>query len=86
MGTGRFGLKREMNTQRSSVPLDPSLVFVHYEEGLVSFYDVDTADPLHSFTDCSFREKLYPFFSPGLNNDGINSAPLTISPVSRTAF
>lgn len=56
-------------------------VFVDYEDGLVSFYDADTADLLHSFTGCAFTEKLYPFFSPGLNNDGCNSAPLVITPV-----
>ncbi|XP_062415140.1 uncharacterized protein LOC119211393 isoform X2 [Pungitius pungitius] len=56
-------------------------VFVDYEEGLVSFYDVDGAVHLYSFTGCSFTEKLYPFFSPSTNDEGLNSAPLTISPV-----
>ncbi|XP_056266756.1 E3 ubiquitin-protein ligase TRIM21-like [Pseudoliparis swirei] len=56
-------------------------VFVDYEEGLVSFYDVEAAALIYSFTGCSFKEKLLPFFSPGLNDDGINSAPLIISPV-----
>ncbi|XP_068565538.1 uncharacterized protein [Cebidichthys violaceus] len=58
-------------------------VFVNYEEGLVSFYDVDTADLLYSFTGCSFTEKIYPFFSPEPNKSGRNSAPLIISPVNR---
>ncbi|XP_039665524.1 E3 ubiquitin-protein ligase TRIM21-like [Perca fluviatilis] len=57
-------------------------VFVDYEEGLVSFYDVDAEALIYSFTGCSFTEKLYPFFSPCLNDDGQNSAPLIISPVS----
>ncbi|XP_056243152.1 zinc finger protein RFP-like [Seriola aureovittata] len=39
-------------------------VFVDYEEGLVSFYDTDTAALICSFTGCSFTDKLYPFFSP----------------------
>ncbi|XP_035767392.1 E3 ubiquitin-protein ligase TRIM21-like [Neolamprologus brichardi] len=56
-------------------------VFVDYEDGLVSFYDVDTAAHIYSFTGCSFTEKLYPYFSPGLENDGWNSAPLIITPV-----
>uniref|UniRef100_A0A8C9XDE8 E3 ubiquitin-protein ligase TRIM21-like n=1 Tax=Sander lucioperca TaxID=283035 RepID=A0A8C9XDE8_SANLU len=56
-------------------------VFVDYEEGLVSFYDVDAAAFIYSFTGCSFTEKLFPFFSPCNNNDGKNSAPLIISPV-----
>ncbi|XP_034090196.1 pyrin-like [Gymnodraco acuticeps] len=56
-------------------------VFVNYERGSVYFYDVDSADLIHNFTDCAFTEKLYPFFSPGLHYDGKNSAPLIISPV-----
>uniref|UniRef100_A0AAQ4NX84 E3 ubiquitin-protein ligase TRIM39-like n=1 Tax=Gasterosteus aculeatus aculeatus TaxID=481459 RepID=A0AAQ4NX84_GASAC len=56
-------------------------VFVDYEEGVVSFYDVEAATLIYSFTGCSFTEKLFPFFSPGYNDDGRNSAPLIISPV-----
>ncbi|XP_053195463.1 E3 ubiquitin-protein ligase TRIM21-like [Scomber japonicus] len=61
-------------------------VFVDYEEGLVSFYDVDAAALIYSFTGCSFTEKLYPFFSPSMNNGGINSAPLIICPVNQTVL
>ncbi|XP_078023709.1 E3 ubiquitin-protein ligase TRIM21-like [Epinephelus lanceolatus] len=57
-------------------------VFVDYEEGLVSFYDVDAAALIYSFTGCFFTEKLYPYFGPCNNYDGKNSAPLIISPVS----
>lgn len=59
-------------------------VFVDYNEGLVSFYDGDTADVLYSFTGCSFSGKLYPFLCPGLSNNGKNSAPLII--VNHTDF
>ncbi|XP_033941190.1 E3 ubiquitin-protein ligase TRIM39-like isoform X2 [Pseudochaenichthys georgianus] len=59
-------------------------VFVDYEEGLVSFYDVDAAALIYSFTGCCFKEKLYPYFSPSLNKGGKNSAPLIISPVNHT--
>uniref|UniRef100_UPI0037E7A483 E3 ubiquitin-protein ligase TRIM21-like n=1 Tax=Semicossyphus pulcher TaxID=241346 RepID=UPI0037E7A483 len=59
-------------------------VFVDYEEGLVSFYDVDAATLMHSFTGWSFTEKLYPILSPDTNEDGKNSAPLIISPVNHT--
>ncbi|XP_068579451.1 E3 ubiquitin-protein ligase TRIM21-like [Cebidichthys violaceus] len=59
-------------------------VFVDYEKGLVSFYDVDAAALIYSFTGCCFTEKLYPFFSPCNNNKGKNSAPLIISPVNHT--
>ncbi|XP_070683573.1 E3 ubiquitin-protein ligase TRIM21-like isoform X3 [Pempheris klunzingeri] len=56
-------------------------VFVDYEDGLVSFYDVDAAALIYSFTSCSFTEKLFPYFNPCLNDGGKNSAPLIISPV-----
>ncbi|XP_071358967.1 E3 ubiquitin-protein ligase TRIM21-like [Trachinotus anak] len=57
-------------------------VFVDYDEGLVFFYDVDSAALIFSFTGCNFTEKLYPYFSPCPNDGGKNSAPLIISPVS----
>uniref|UniRef100_A0AAQ4NNH1 E3 ubiquitin-protein ligase TRIM39-like n=1 Tax=Gasterosteus aculeatus aculeatus TaxID=481459 RepID=A0AAQ4NNH1_GASAC len=44
-------------------------VFVDYEEGVISFYDVDAAALIYSFTGCSFTEKLFPFFNPGFYND-----------------
>ncbi|XP_049337946.1 E3 ubiquitin-protein ligase TRIM39-like [Astyanax mexicanus] len=56
-------------------------VFVDYEEGLVSFYDVEVRSHIYSFTGQSFTEKLYPYFSPELNEGGKNSAPLIITPV-----
>ncbi|XP_077935795.1 E3 ubiquitin-protein ligase TRIM21 [Gasterosteus aculeatus] len=56
-------------------------VFVDYEEGVVSFYHVEAAALIYSFTGCSFTEKLFPFFNPGYYYDGSNSAPLIISPV-----
>ncbi|XP_049337947.1 E3 ubiquitin-protein ligase TRIM39-like [Astyanax mexicanus] len=56
-------------------------VFVDYEEGLVSFYDVEVRSHIYSFTGQSFTEKLYPFFHTGLNDGGKNSAPLIITPV-----
>ncbi|XP_044220474.1 nuclear factor 7, brain-like [Thunnus albacares] len=59
-------------------------VFVDYEEGLVTFYDIDAADIIYSFTGCSFSDELYPFFSPCFNDDGDNSAPLRISAVLKT--
>ncbi|XP_059385936.1 E3 ubiquitin-protein ligase TRIM39-like isoform X2 [Carassius carassius] len=57
-------------------------VFVDYEEGLVSFYDVESSSHIYSFTAQSFTEKLYPLFSPWLNDGGKNSSPLIITPVS----
>ncbi|XP_049338572.1 zinc finger protein RFP-like isoform X5 [Astyanax mexicanus] len=76
-------------TARDSPPVLLSLnqvlqkvgVFVDYEEGLVSFYDVETSSHIYSFTGQSFTEKIYPYFSPSLNDGGKNSAPLIITPV-----
>ncbi|XP_060746180.1 E3 ubiquitin-protein ligase TRIM39-like [Tachysurus vachellii] len=59
-------------------------VFVDYEEGLVSFYDVKSRAHIYSFTGQTFTEKLYTFFSPGLRKRGKNAAPLIISPVFKT--
>uniref|UniRef100_A0A8C7QUK9 B30.2/SPRY domain-containing protein n=1 Tax=Oncorhynchus mykiss TaxID=8022 RepID=A0A8C7QUK9_ONCMY len=59
-------------------------VFVDYEEGQVSFYDVEARSHIYSFTGYTFTEKLYPYFSPLLNDGGKNSTPLIISPVNHT--
>ncbi|XP_029996232.1 E3 ubiquitin-protein ligase TRIM21-like [Sphaeramia orbicularis] len=56
-------------------------VFVDYEEGLVSFYDVGSSVLIYSFIGCCFNQKLLPFFSPYLNAGGLNSVPLIITPV-----
>ncbi|XP_077084275.1 bloodthirsty-related gene family, member 9 [Siphateles boraxobius] len=57
-------------------------VFVDYEEGLISFYDVESRSHIYSFTNQFFTEKLYPYLSPWTNDKGKHSAPLIISPVS----
>uniref|UniRef100_A0A4W4EL00 Uncharacterized protein n=1 Tax=Electrophorus electricus TaxID=8005 RepID=A0A4W4EL00_ELEEL len=56
-------------------------VFVDYEKGLVSFYDVEAKSHIYSFTRQSFTEKLYPYVSPFNSVEGKNSAPLIISSV-----
>ncbi|XP_042565343.1 nuclear factor 7, ovary-like isoform X4 [Clupea harengus] len=53
-------------------------VFVDYEAGLVSFYDADRSNLIYSFQGVSFKEKIYPYFSPSLHDDGKNSSPLII--------
>ncbi len=57
-------------------------VFVDYEKGLVSFYNVESSSHIYSFTAQSFTEKLFPFFGPCLNDGGKNSSPLIITPVN----
>ncbi|KAJ0029054.1 hypothetical protein NQD34_004051 [Periophthalmus magnuspinnatus] len=56
-------------------------VFVNYHSGLVDFYDVHTADLIHSFTGCNFSQSLLPFFSPSNNHRGTNSTPLVVTGV-----
>ncbi|XP_072543223.1 zinc finger protein RFP-like [Salminus brasiliensis] len=56
-------------------------VFVDYEEGLVSFYDVEASSHIYSFTGQYFNKKLYPFFFPCNKGDGLN--PMTICSVTR---
>ncbi|KAI4904022.1 hypothetical protein NFI96_024343 [Prochilodus magdalenae] len=56
-------------------------VFVDYEEGLVSFFDVKASSHIYSFTGQSFTGKLYPYFCPCNNYGGRNLVPLIITPV-----
>lgn len=57
-------------------------VYVDLEWGQVSFYNVDSATHIYSFTGYSFNERLFPYFNPHRNHGGINSAPLIILPVN----
>ncbi|XP_075993560.1 E3 ubiquitin-protein ligase TRIM39-like [Genypterus blacodes] len=77
-------LTHEDRPVRLSVKSRPEkvAVFVDYEEGLVSFYDVDAPALIFSFTGCSFSHKLLPFFCPCFTYGGTSSAPLIISAVS----
>lgn len=84
----RSGDKYKASAVNLSVKGQPGKVgvFVDYDQRLVSFYDVDSADLIYSFKDCSFKEKLHPFFSPGRPHGGQNSTPLIVSPVSAAAI
>ncbi|XP_061106757.1 uncharacterized protein LOC133134571 [Conger conger] len=57
-------------------------VFLDYEAGQVSFYNVETRTHIYSFTGHNFTKTLYPVFRPGLTEMGENSGPLVISPVT----
>ncbi|KAM3590566.1 uncharacterized protein V6R79_011996 [Siganus canaliculatus] len=56
-------------------------VLLDYEAGSVSFYDADAKTHIYSYSGCSFAEPLYPYFNPGLQNNGTNGGPLVIRPV-----
>ncbi|XP_041842675.1 E3 ubiquitin-protein ligase TRIM39 [Melanotaenia boesemani] len=58
-------------------------IFVDYENGQVSFYNVDAKVHIYTFNDI-FTENLYPFFSPCTNKSGKNDIPMSITPVNMT--
>ncbi|XP_039598091.1 probable E3 ubiquitin-protein ligase TRIML1 [Polypterus senegalus] len=53
-------------------------VFLDYDEGQLSFYNLELRCHLYTFN-ANFTEKLYPYFCPFIVYDGKNSAPLIIS-------
>ncbi|XP_034020604.1 zinc-binding protein A33-like [Thalassophryne amazonica] len=58
-------------------------IFLDYERGQVSFYDVKSHMHLYTFSD-TFSESLHPIFSPCLTHDGKNTSPLVITPIKHT--
>uniref|UniRef100_A0A3B4B5K5 Uncharacterized protein n=1 Tax=Periophthalmus magnuspinnatus TaxID=409849 RepID=A0A3B4B5K5_9GOBI len=59
-------------------------VFVSYGEGSVSFYDVENAALVHSFSGFCFRQRLQPLCSPGHYSYG-NFSPLVVCQNSPSA-
>ncbi|XP_058637599.1 E3 ubiquitin-protein ligase TRIM39-like isoform X2 [Onychostoma macrolepis] len=57
-------------------------VFVDYEEGLLSFHDVESRSHIYSFTGQSFTNRLHSYFCPFPDDTGKDSAPMIISPVN----
>ncbi|XP_029769826.1 E3 ubiquitin-protein ligase TRIM39-like [Terrapene carolina triunguis] len=55
-------------------------IFLDYEAGEVSFYNVTDTSHLFTFTD-TFSGTLRPYFYTGLNAGGTKAAPLIICPV-----
>ncbi len=87
---GKSGLNYEVQcTPRMALNLCPRPrnigVYVDYNEGRVSFYDVDRKLHLYSFTGESFTEKLFPYFY--LYSGAKKSEPLVITSMDeRTCF
>uniref|UniRef100_A0A8C6WMQ3 B30.2/SPRY domain-containing protein n=1 Tax=Neogobius melanostomus TaxID=47308 RepID=A0A8C6WMQ3_9GOBI len=55
-------------------------IFVDYDNGQVSFYNVDAKIHIYTFNDW-FHDSIVPFFSPCVSKNGKNEAPLIITPV-----
>ncbi|KAM8879859.1 E3 ubiquitin-protein ligase TRIM21-like isoform 2-T3 [Spinachia spinachia] len=58
-------------------------IYVDYDKGLVSFYNVEARVLIYTFLD-HFSDTIHAFFSPCTNKSGRNGAPLTICPVANT--
>ncbi|XP_026208753.1 E3 ubiquitin-protein ligase TRIM39 isoform X2 [Anabas testudineus] len=56
-------------------------VYVDFENGQVSFYNVDAKIHIYTFND-TFTDCVFPFFSPCNNKSGKNDGPLIITPVN----
>ncbi|KAK2900003.1 E3 ubiquitin-protein ligase TRIM39-like [Channa argus] len=57
-------------------------VFTDYEEGTVSFFNVDSRSHMYTFMGCLFSERIFPFLSPSVCDEGKNLAPLVITAVN----
>lgn len=76
-----FAFRTEPSTNLSVDPRPSRIgIYVDYDKGLVSFYNVDARLLIFTFTD-SFSDVLHPFFSPCTNRSGRNEAPLVVCPV-----
>ncbi|EMP26986.1 Erythroid membrane-associated protein [Chelonia mydas] len=52
-------------------------IFLDWEEGMISFYNVELMCPVVSITQ-EFQGKLYPFFNPGSDNQYLGIRPLSV--------
>ncbi|XP_017292984.1 E3 ubiquitin-protein ligase TRIM21-like [Kryptolebias marmoratus] len=56
-------------------------ILLDYEEGSVSFYNMEAKTHIYTYKGCTFTEPLYPYFNPCLHDNGKNTTPLVICPV-----
>ncbi|XP_061566656.1 E3 ubiquitin-protein ligase TRIM7 [Cololabis saira] len=78
----KYAFRTEPSTDvHMNLPPQKIGIFVDYEKGQVSFYNVDAKVHIYTFNDI-FSENVYPFFSPCTNKSGKNDMPLIITPVN----
>ncbi|XP_078535020.1 E3 ubiquitin-protein ligase TRIM21-like [Lissotriton helveticus] len=65
------------------VPLRAMGLFLDYEAGRLSFYNVDDRSLLFTFSGASFPPTLRPYFMPGLGERGKNAGALRVLPVTQ---
>uniref|UniRef100_A0A4X2KXB0 Tripartite motif containing 62 n=1 Tax=Vombatus ursinus TaxID=29139 RepID=A0A4X2KXB0_VOMUR len=63
------------------VPVHKLGIFLHYDCGHISFYNVTDNSFIYSFPPVTFQGPLWPYFSPGLPNGENNLNSLTICPL-----
>ncbi|CAM5122635.1 unnamed protein product, partial [Natator depressus] len=56
-------------------------IFLDWEEGMISFYNVELMCPVVSITQ-EYQGKLYPFFNPGSDNQYLGIRPLCPQPLN----
>ncbi|XP_078501935.1 E3 ubiquitin-protein ligase TRIM39-like [Lissotriton helveticus] len=66
-----------------SVPPKAVALFLDYEAGRLSVYNVNDRSQLFTFSGASFPPTLRPFFSPETNDEGKNGGTLRILPVTQ---
>ncbi|XP_070763142.1 zinc-binding protein A33-like [Enoplosus armatus] len=74
--TPRTKLTLKQKPERIRVELD-------YDKGKVVFINAADSTTIHTFKD-RFTERIFPYFSPGLYEEGKSSIPLTICPLTIT--
>ncbi|XP_033897872.2 E3 ubiquitin-protein ligase TRIM39-like [Acipenser ruthenus] len=76
-----------LTAPQTPLPLSPKPqklgVYLDYEEGQLSFYNVETRAHIYTFPN-TFTVKLYPNFCPGVSHSDENAAPLIICPHTYT--
>lgn len=65
----------------TSAPLSVLGVFLDYDGGRVSFFNVESRSHLFTFRDCGFKEKVLPFFDPCRFTNSTEITPLVITDV-----